>query len=185
MRTVTFADVGLVEYLRDNFVLVWHNQAPEGPGIEGIQQRYTPEQAKAYPEGGGGGNVRSYFCAPDGQVVYHLQGYWCCERYLTEARFAHALTRRLAALPEGQRPGAAREALAGRRREVAGWREELRQRHPEEFTKKVYESEVRKRDAALGLLDATLAASNDLSARTVEPILRELRMHHMFRGEFR
>jgi hypothetical protein len=185
MRTVTFADVELIDYLRQNFVLVWHNQAPEGPGIEGVQQRYTPAQAQAYPEGGGGGNVRSYFCTPDGKVVYFLQGYWRHDRYLAEARFARELTPKVAALPQGQRAEAARRSLAARRGEVASLRQKLQQQHPQEFAKKVYESAVRRREAALGLLDQTLLASNDLTSRPVELILRELTLQNALRGEFR
>ncbi|MCI0461204.1 MAG: hypothetical protein L0Z62_30015 [Gemmataceae bacterium] len=182
---MTFADVSLLGYLKDNFVLLWHNQAPEGPGIEGAQQAYTPEQARAYPEGGGGGNVRSYFCTPDGKVVYYLEGYWGFERYLAEARFGRELAMRVAALPEAQRALESSKALAARREEVARWRQKLREQHPQEFSKKVYQSEVRKREAAFGLLENTLAASVNVSAQPVQPILGQLQMNHGFRGEFR
>jgi hypothetical protein len=55
----------------------------------------------------------------------------------------------------------------------------------QEFAKKVYESAVRRREAALGLLDQTLLASNDLTSRPVELILRELTLQNALRGEFR
>jgi hypothetical protein len=184
MRTVTFADLDLVEHLQKHFILVWHNQSPD-MGMQGVQQKYTPAQAKAYPEGGGGGNVRTYFCLPDGRVAYYLEGYWRGDSYLAEARFARGLVARLGALPEGKRQQATAEALAAHRAEVADLRRKLREQHPEEFKKKVYESEVRKRDAALGLLENTLAASAPLAAQAVEPIVRDLAMRNSLRGAIR
>ena len=184
MRTVTFADLDLVEHLQKHFVLVWHNQSPDG-GMQGVQQKYTAAQAKAYPEGGGGGNVRTYFCLPNGRVASYLEGYWRADSYLAEARFAGTLVTRLAALPDGQRPQTTVKALAAHRAEVADLRRKLRERHPEEFKKKVYESEILKRDAALGLLESSLAASTPLAAQAVDPILRQLAMRNTLRGAIR
>jgi hypothetical protein len=185
MRAVTFADLNLVEYLQQNFVLLWHNQSAELPGIAGVQQKYTPEQAKAYPEGGGGGNVRTYFCTADGAVAYYLEGYWGSERYLAEARFAQGLTAQLATLEPVRREEGTRKALAARRTEVAGLRQKLRVDNPEEFRKKVYQSELRKREAALGLLENTLTASAQLAVRPIEPIVRELALRNSIRGVIR
>lgn len=157
MRTVTFADLELVDYIKQNFVTVWHNQAPEIFSEEGQQAKCTPEQAKAYPQGGGGGNVRSYFCLPDGQVVYYLEGFWSRERFMAEAKFARELADKVG--QANDRQSVIRQALAERRNQVNQEREELVKQHPEEFQKKVFESEIRKREAALGLLAKTLEVS--------------------------
>src|SRR5947207_829302 len=90
-RTVTFADLDVVEYLKKHFVVVWHNQSPEIYAQPGQQENPSPETAKAYPEGGGGSNVRSYFCNSSGEVLCSLEGYWSPQRYLAESKFAAGL----------------------------------------------------------------------------------------------
>src|SRR5688572_11823414 len=89
MRTVTFADLQLAEYLRIHFVLVWHNQSPELYSMPGEQERLTAEQHKAYPQGGGGGNIRTYFCSANGQIVTYLEGFWRIGRFRAEAQVAN------------------------------------------------------------------------------------------------
>src|SRR5438093_13540701 len=103
MRTVTFAELDLVAYLREHFVTVWHNQTPDRPGLFGQQDDSTPQERKAYSEGGGGANVRTYFGAPDGKLIYELQGYWACQRDLREALYARALAVRPGTLPASKR----------------------------------------------------------------------------------
>lgn len=174
MRTVTFADLELVDYIKQNFVTVWHNQTPEIFSEEGEQAPCTPEQARAYPQGGGGGNVRSYFCLPDGQVVYYLEGFWSKERYLAEAKFACELAEEATKWSAGQRQALVRQALVQRRAQVEVEREELRERHAAEFQKKVFESEVRKREAALGLLAKTLEASESVIVSPMVQIMASL-----------
>src|SRR5262245_48277588 len=115
MRTVTFADLDVVDYLRQHFVLVWHDQTGGMPA--------PPEQAGAaptgdYPEGGGGGNLRTFFCAPDGTVFRYLEGYWGPERYRAAAREARQLARGLTTLPEA-RPSAPAHAAHDDRRLAA------------------------------------------------------------------
>src|SRR5438094_9323727 len=103
MRTVTFAELDVVAHLRENFVTVWHNQTPDRPGLFPAQDFSPAEERNRYPEGGGGNNVQTYFCTPDGKLIYHLEGYWGCNRYVREAFYAKALASRLATVPETQR----------------------------------------------------------------------------------
>jgi hypothetical protein len=179
---VTFADLKVVAQLKEHFVSIWHNQSPELYAVKGRQEVFTPAQLKAYPEGGGGGNVRSYFCAADGTVLYYLQGYWNTGRYLAEARFARELAGKMAVLPVDRRTAAVRQALIGRRDEVAGQRQALRRKFPAEFNKKVYESEVRRREAALGLLEQTLNTSLTLAGKPLTPILDQIRQQNRHLG---
>jgi hypothetical protein len=185
MRTVTFADLSVIDDLKKNFILLWHNQSVDAFAMGGVQQKYTPEQVKAYPEGGGGGNVRTYFCTPDGKVLYYLQGFWRDERYRAEADFARQLAARAAAATKEDPALAVRKTLVARQGEIADLRRLMRERHPEEFKKKVYESEIQKRHAALGLLHDNLTAHNDLQMRPVQPILQEIWRNNTLRGEIR
>jgi hypothetical protein len=182
MRTVTFADLDLVGYLKEHFVLAWHNQSPDVYAVPGQQERYTAEQVKAYPEGGGGGNVRSYFCTPDGQVLAYVEGYWTGPRFLAEAKFAQGLAARVGRLAPAGRAAEVAAALDERRRQIAAERQALREQHPDEFKKKVFESEVRKREAALGLLEKTYVTSAELTAKPVSPVLASLRRLNLERG---
>jgi hypothetical protein len=182
MRTVTFADLRVVAQLKADFIPIWHNQSPDLYAVRGRQEVYAPAQIKAYPEGGGGGNVRSYFGAADGTVLYYLQGYWSAERYLAEARFARRLAAQVAALPLDRRPARIRQALDERRAQVAAQRQAMRRRHPAEFKKKVYESEIGRRDAALGLLEQTLQASRDMAGKPLAPLLAQIRRQNRTLG---
>jgi hypothetical protein len=182
MRTVTFADLSVVDYLKQNFVVVWHNQSPDLFAVKGQQEKYAAEQVKAYPQGGGGGNVRSYFCTPDGKLLYYLEGYWSGERYLTEARFARSLAATLQASPAEQRTERARRELARREEHVTGERAAVRARHPEEFKGRFQPTEVRKTEAALGLLQKTLQMSLTQTAEPVPPVLEQLRLDNIRRG---
>lgn len=185
MRTVTFADLSVIDDLKQHFVLLWHNQSVDAFAMEGVQQKYTPEQVKAYPEGGGGGNVRTYFCTSDGKVLYYLQGFWRDERYRAEADFARKLDARARAEWIDSQAHELRQALLARRDDVAALRRKLREQYPEEFKKKVYESDVQKRHAALGLLHDNLTAHHDLALRPVQPILQEIWRNNTLRGEIR
>ncbi|MBY0527671.1 MAG: hypothetical protein K2R98_30010 [Gemmataceae bacterium] len=183
MRTVTFADLPLVEYLKQNYVVVWHNQSPDLFSSEaGQQEKYTAEQVKAYPQGGGGGNVRSYFCTPDGGILYYLEGYWSGERYLAEARFARDLFDKVKSLPATEQAELARRTLAKHEEMINRERQAIREQHPEEFAGRFRPTEVRKREAALGLLARTLQLSTREASRPVPPILEELRLANIRRG---
>ncbi len=149
MRTVTFADPEIVDFLNENFVPVWLNHSPEI--YQGLapqdqpQAAYSPAEMAAYPEGGGGGNIRSYFCGPDGRIVHNTQGYWGPELYLRElqqgALYVSAGT---------EAECAELRAAEVERLETAA--AELQARHPAEMHKPVRESEVRRSIAAIELL---------------------------------
>src|SRR5262245_30149139 len=104
MRTVTFADPTVIDYLKSHFVLVWHNQTPGKNG-----DTATPEEASAYEEGSGGDNIRTYFCTADGKLCYYLTGYWRADRYLAQLHFGHDLAVKSALLD-----GPARQDMAGK-----------------------------------------------------------------------
>lgn len=183
MRTVTFADLEAVDYIKKNFVAVWHNQSPDiyssGPGK---QEKFTAEQIKAYPQGGGGGNVRSYFCLADGSVIYYLEGFWGKDRYLAEARFARELADKARKSAATDRPALVRKVLEERGRQVADERQAIRARHPADFEGKFQPTEIRKNEAALGLIEKTLKASDGQIGQPVRPIMDKLRAENIRRG---
>src|SRR5262249_22359048 len=91
----TFDDPELVDFLKKNFIMVWHDHLPTTwPEAGGFlfgtvsQPDFTAEQVQAYAEGRGTEIVYSYFCTADGKLRYCLRGFWQKERYLAEARFA-------------------------------------------------------------------------------------------------
>lgn len=95
MRVGTLFDPDVESFLADRFVLVTHNQLPElycqTAVIDATSDSpYPAEQMARVTEGGGGGNVRCYFCTPEGKVVHYLSGYWKPRRLLIEARWALA-----------------------------------------------------------------------------------------------
>ena len=136
MRTVTFADERVVDFLNERFVVVWNNHSPLMTAT-GEQPIFSPAEMEAYPEGGGAGNLRSYFAAPDGQLVADVQGYWSPDLFLKEATFAAALA--------PQHHGEHRQALEADAEKLAA-------AHPEELNKPIRESRVRRRIAALAIL---------------------------------
>ena len=95
MRVVTLFEPNTQKYLAEHFVLVTHNQLPglycSSSTIDATAANpYPPEQLAVAHEGAGGGNVRSYFCTPDGRVVNYVAGFWEPERFLNEADWALA-----------------------------------------------------------------------------------------------
>src|SRR5438128_5972282 len=129
MRTVTFADPVLIDYLKRHFVLVWHNQAPEVP-----PSAFTAREAPGnYPEGSGGGNLRTYFCTADGAICYYLEGYWGPERFLTQAQHGHDLVRKLTPLPASERLTQAGHELTRHLWEFGQARRRLRGQHGARF----------------------------------------------------
>lgn len=183
MRTVTFADLEVVDHIKQNFVAVWHNQSPDIYSSEPAkQEKFTADQIKAYPQGGGGGNVRTYFCQADGKVIYYLEGFWAKERYLAEARFARDLADQARKNAETERPVLVRKALEERGRQVADERKAIREKHPREFAGKFEPTEVRKREAALGLLEKTLKTSEGQIGQPVRPIMDKIRAENIRRG---
>lgn len=175
MRTATFGDHQVIQTLQRDFVLLWHNQHP-GQNPTGEQAPPTAEQAKAYPEGAGGSNVLTYIADPTGRVAYKLTGFWRAERYLAELKFARGLANRLA----DESPEKVTELIAAdhkvRAKAVAGERAELARKHPDEFKKAVRESEVRKKDSALGLLEQSLADSAVNGLKSVSDVFAYQRL---------
>jgi hypothetical protein len=90
----TFDDPELVDFLKKNFVTVWHDHLPrtwpEASFLFGSVSvpEFTAEQVQSYDEGRGAEIVYSYFCTADGKARYCLRGFWQKDRYLAEARFA-------------------------------------------------------------------------------------------------
>ncbi len=158
MRTATFGDRQVIRTLQRDFILLWHNQHA-GEGLVGEQAPATPEQVKAYPEGAGGTNVITYVADPTGKTVYKLTGYWRPERYLSELKFGREMAGKVSVEKEDR----LKELLVAdhklRAKAIADDRACLARTHPEEFKRPVRESDVRKKDAALGLLEQSLADS--------------------------
>lgn len=172
MRTVTFADPAVIRDLQSHFVLFWHDQSAEAaqqpdPG--------TPEQAKSYPEGGGGTNVLTYVAAADGRAVMRLQGYWRPERYLAELRFGRELATAVGKLPHD--PEAVRFAadrLDDRAWLVAAERKAIERRHPEVLARKTTETEPARAHAALVFLEKTLGPESRPDLEAVESVVARL-----------
>lgn len=169
MRTATFGDRQVIRTLQRDFVLLWHNQSL---GMNEVGQQATPtdEQVKAYPEGAGGSNVVTHFAEPGGKVVYKLTGFWRTERYLSELKFGRELVGKVMDEKPEKMPEVIAADLKVRAKVIADERAELARKYPDEFTKPVRESAVRKKDAALGLLEQSIAAS----VAGGQPLLKEL-----------
>jgi hypothetical protein len=104
MQRDTFADARVHERLPRDYVLYWHNRT--NPGWEAwfleLHAQQFPGQSldtfvktrlQGYAEGRGGASVVTFFCTPEGRIVYPLPGYWGPERYLQEAAAASKLVR--------------------------------------------------------------------------------------------
>lgn len=101
MRAETLADAEVIGYLNEHFVIAWSNLLPELYGNAEPNAppppSYNADHVRSLPEGAGGGNIRVYFCTPQGRVVHQVVGYWKPARFLEEARQATEL---LAQKPE-------------------------------------------------------------------------------------
>jgi hypothetical protein len=167
---VTFADARVVDYLKRHFVLVWHNQAPAvPPSSTGSEASHGGE---AYPEGGGAGNLRAYFCTSDARICYYFEGYWGPDRFLMQAQQGHDLVRSLTLLPSAQRPIRAGEELSRQLWDLTAERRRLR--HARQADVAQQNSRAALQDAALGVRERAVLASADLFAQPVAPILDEL-----------
>ncbi|MBY0527673.1 MAG: hypothetical protein K2R98_30020 [Gemmataceae bacterium] len=95
MRADTLASAEVIGYLNEHYVIAWSNLLPELYGNADPNAppppKYNPEHVKSVPEGAGGGNIRIYFCNPQGRVLHQVIGYWKPDRFLDEARFAASL----------------------------------------------------------------------------------------------
>ena len=140
MRTVTFADEKVVDLLNEKFVVVWNNHSLDQIA-RGPQAAYNAAEMAAYPEGGGGNNLHTIVTAPDGAVLSTLKGYWTATTLIEELEFSLGLTLE----NRSERQAARLKAL---NTEAA----QLEAGHPGESGKRVRQSPVLRRSAALRLL---------------------------------
>ncbi|MBI4587755.1 MAG: hypothetical protein HY725_02860, partial [Candidatus Rokubacteria bacterium] len=83
---MTFSDPATQELLSRSFVCAKVNLVPGL--LLGGASHHSEELLAQFPEGGGGGNVRSIFCTPDGSIISEVKGFWRPERYREEATLA-------------------------------------------------------------------------------------------------
>ncbi|KAF0245254.1 MAG: hypothetical protein FD180_1801 [Planctomycetota bacterium] len=152
MRTVTFADADLCAWMNRTFVLAWYDIKPEATaaGLGALQPTYSREEIAAYPEGGGGTNVRAVFCSPEGIVRHATQGWWPAGRFREECE-------RGLACAGAKSLDAAKDLRARGADELIKAANELAAANPEEMRRPVRESAVARRVAALRLRATTYA----------------------------
>ena len=152
MRTVTFADEELCAWMKKTFVLAWYDVKPNGNvvALGELQPVYSQEEIAAYPEGGGGANIRAVFCSPEGTVRHATQGWWSADRFREECErgLACATVKSLDAAKDLRAKG------VDEMNKVAA---ELAAANPEEMKRPVRESAVARRVAALRLRATTYA----------------------------
>ena len=192
MRHATFADEQLQQNLRLQVVAVWHNQngaiAAAGLGVKCVepanQTPPTKEMAKAYPVGGGGGNLRTYFCTPTGKIVHYVEGYWPAKQFTAEVRYAQERYQAMKLLPDEFAPKAISAKLAEEIAAIDKLRADLVKRHPEEFKKPFPKSEIRRLHASLGLKIKAYRDGTKLAGKEISPILAQLMVRQIDRGAF-
>ena len=86
---MTFSDPATQDFLARSFVCAKVNLVPGL--LLGGASHHSEELLAQFPEGGGGGNVRSIFCTQDGRIVSEVKGFWRPERYREEAEFARVV----------------------------------------------------------------------------------------------
>ena len=165
---MTFADPEFADWLNERFVLAWIDLAPLCAGGEAeAQLRHPPEEIAAYPEGGGGENIRAWFCAPDGDIRHALTGFWRPAAFRLEAE--RALERYLKA-KEALFAKAERGSVRRRMLEEA---DALERAHPEEKAKPVLESEILRKAAALRRMGELYRKTEPQVGKTVAGVLDE------------
>ena len=186
MRTVTFADIDLVTKINSTVIPVWNNQNPQAAlGLKNaaaIQPKPTRQQIDVYPQGGGGGNMRAYFCTPEGKVFHYVQGYWSSKNFANEIAFA---IEQFAIAKENSSKMNRDEVIDKIKRRSTQMKQQqavLIKQHPEEFSKPVRQSNIRKRHAAIGLK----IAANDIAMKTVgqdiKAVLTEILRQNLMLG---
>ncbi|MBI4587757.1 MAG: hypothetical protein HY725_02870 [Candidatus Rokubacteria bacterium] len=176
MRTVTFADPATVDRMNRDFVLLWSNQQPDlvngvPTSPEQAQAPWSQEEARMYPLGGGGGNLRTFFCDADGRVLHYLEGYWTPEVYGREMEFATGLS--LADDLETR--------LAARKVEIERRQEELLA-SSEAARARPGTTEESRQAAALGLLARTFDTGAQYLRQPIDPVLERIRIEGERRG---
>ncbi|MCE9581855.1 MAG: hypothetical protein K8T20_04990 [Planctomycetes bacterium] len=146
MRTVTFADEDLCAWLNKTFVLAWFDVKPDSTvaGLAPLQHAYAAEEIAAYPEGGGGANIRTLVCNPDGVVRHALEGWWPADKFREECERGRAC---VAADSLEAAKAIRTKAAAGLETAAAA----IEQQNPEEMRKPIRESKVARQAAALRL----------------------------------
>ena len=84
MRTVTFSEPAVVNYLNEHFVCAWVNKRPD------VKFKDGPVKGSelARRNGTGSTNVTSLFAAADGTVLHAMPGYRDLDSFLEQASFA-------------------------------------------------------------------------------------------------
>jgi hypothetical protein len=179
MRTVTFADETLVDYINDHYIPVWLNHAEEvfeGQAPEGQEQvQYTKEQMAAYPEGGGGGNIRTFLVTADGIIRHAFNGYWSATTYRSE------LT---AGLPwvTAKTLDEAREGRREHQGVLQAKANAIRNENPMEMKKPVKTSDIRRTIAAIELLVNNYKNYQSYVGRRIDEVHQEILEQNLNRG---
>jgi hypothetical protein len=184
MRTVTFADEKLVREISRSFVPVWHNQDPEGAagGNCAAAKQPAPAEANEYPLGAGGANLRTYICSPEGKLVYFLEGYWSPETYLAELRAALAVYERSKRADGKVSTNEIVLGIKAHSDEIEKLCAAMRHDFPDEFTKPIKESKVRREHAALNLKLKSYVTGINMAGKDVLSALTESIRHNVMRG---
>lgn len=89
---MTLSDPEVKRAIEKRWVSTWHNQCPGLYCNNTADSRkpipYPPEQLETVHEGAGGGNIRLFFCDPDGRIVHCVTGFLDDCRLLAEEEFA-------------------------------------------------------------------------------------------------
>jgi hypothetical protein len=188
MRTVTFADVSLVKKLNSQVHCVWSNQNPDSNVDEPIDEvevvQAVPEgAAAAYPCGGGGGNIRAYFCTADGEVIHYVQGYWPAKNFAQELEFALKIFEATKSMEKEVRKQAVIKALQTSIESMEHQRTEMAKNNPYEFTKAITESALQREHAAIGLRANAYRDAINNCGRDMAEIQTEIALQNVQRGK--
>lgn len=79
MRTVTFSDRRVAEYVNSRFVPVWYNR---GPGFHNCELRTEERIFESSPECYPTRNICTFFMTPGKEVVHYAAGYYAPDVFL-------------------------------------------------------------------------------------------------------
>jgi hypothetical protein len=89
MRTVTFSDERVVNYVNRHFVAVWKNIRPQAQFRDGIYDGERGDVVVTKTEqGAGDDNICAHLATADGKILHAVQGHARSERFLQELKFA-------------------------------------------------------------------------------------------------
>src|SRR5262245_19336430 len=89
MRTVTFSDELVVNYVNRHFVSAWKNIRPQARFRDGMYDGERGEVVvKGTEQGAGDDNICAHLATPDGRILHAVQGHARSERFLEELQFA-------------------------------------------------------------------------------------------------